>query len=266
MTPLKTAGLASAGGASRLFLARMPALLRHLGPVKGPSFRVARRLVNSLGRGRAVRDFAEFTDCQSIWISGPDTSIESAAAELAAAVDLRGKIVILCETALDSRSSGALRACGAAVATLNAMLEARERTFVAEGDATAVKYLRSVLATERRKLIEIQPEAKVLYFAGVQFAAHLLLPSIAAAVELLRAAGFSRLDATLFANALGTRALRGYGKGGRKAWNPAKAAELHRVIDRDLEALRARGSQLAALYESGIARARAFFEPDSFQP
>jgi hypothetical protein len=74
------------------------------------------------------------------------------------------------------------------------------------------------------------------------------------------------MDATLLANALGTRALRGYGKGGRKAWNPAKISELHRVIDRDLEAVRARGSALATLYENGIARARAFFEPESFQP
>src|SRR5438552_3462295 len=124
MTPLNTAGLASAGGVGRLFLARMPVLLKHLGPVKGPSFRVARRLVNSLGRGRATRNFAEFSECQSIWISGPDAWIEGAAAELAAApaatLALHGKIVILCETALDSRSAGSLRSSGAAVATLNA--------------------------------------------------------------------------------------------------------------------------------------------------
>jgi hypothetical protein len=128
------------------------------------------------------------------------------------------------------------------------------------------RYLRGVLSAERRKLIELQPSSKVLYFAGVQFGANLILPWIAAAVEALRAAGFSRQDATLLVQALGSRALRGYGKGGRRAWNAAKTAELHRAIHRELPALRAQESDLAKLYESGIARARAFFESESLQP
>lgn len=266
MNPVKKAGLAGAGGAGHMSLARMPALLRHLGPVKSSSFRVARRLTGSLRCGHAVRDYAEFDDCQSIWIAGSEAWIEVAASELAAAIPMRGRIVILADAWCDSRRPPALRAAGALTASLNTVEETRERIFIAEGHPAAVRFLRGLLAEDRRKVIEIHPKSKALYFAGVQFGANLILPWIAGAVEALRAAGFSRPDATLLAQALGARALRGYGKGGRRAWNVAKTAELHRAIDRDLDALRAHGSDLAKLYDSGIARARDFFEPESLQP
>ena len=262
---VKKAGLAGAGGVGRMSLTRMPALLRHLGPVKSSTYRVARRLTNALKHGNAVRDFSEFADCH-IWITGPESWIGDAFAELAATIPLRGKIVILSDAWRDSRSFSVLRSAGAHTASLNAVEESGERLFIAEGHPEALRYLRGVLAAERRKLIEIEPSSKVLYFAGVQFGANLILPWIAAAVEALRAAGFSRQDATLLVQALGSRALRGYGKGGRRAWNAAKTAELHRIIHRELPVLRAKESDLAKLYESGIARARAFFEAESIQP
>jgi predicted short-subunit dehydrogenase-like oxidoreductase (DUF2520 family) len=266
MSLVKKAGLAGAGGAGRMSLARMPALLRHMGPVKSSSFRVARRLASSLRYGHAVRDYAEFGACHSIWIVGSESWIEAAAAELAAAIPLRGKTVILSDAWCDSHSSSALRAAGAHTASLNAVEETDHRVFVGEGHPAALRFLRGLLAAERRKLIEIRPASKALYFAGVQFGANLVLPWIAGAVEAFRAAGFSRRDATLVAQALGTRALRGYGKGGRRAWNASKADDLNRAIHRDLDALCAGGCDLAKLYESGIARARAFFEAESPQP
>ena len=263
----KKAGLAGAGGVGRMSLTRMPALLRHLGPVKSSTYRVARRLTNALKDGHAVRDYSEFVDCHAIWITGSEAWVGSSAAELAGSIPLRGKIVILADAWCDSCGSSALCAAGAHTASLNAVEETRERLFIAEGHPEALRYLRGVLSTERRKLIEIEPSSKVLYFAGVQFGANLILPWIAAAVEALRAAGFSRQDATLLAQALGARALRGYGKGGRRAWNAERTAELHRVIHRELPVLRAQGSaDLAKLYESGIARARDFFEAESLQP
>ncbi|HEV8146678.1 MAG TPA: DUF2520 domain-containing protein [Bryobacteraceae bacterium] len=267
MKSVKKAALAGAGGTGRMSLARMPALLRHLGPVKSSSYRVARRLTNALRHGHAVRDYSEFADCQAIWITGSEKWVGgAAAADLAASIALRGKIVILADAWCDSRSSSALCAAGAYSASLNAVEETRERLFIAEGHPEALRYVRSVLSAERRKLIEIEPASKVLYFAGVQFGANLILASIAGAVEALRAAGFSRQDATLLAQAMGARALRGYGRGGRRAWNVAKTAELDRAIHRELPVLRAKDSNLAKLYENGIARARAFFEADSLQP
>ena len=53
----KLAGLVGAGGVGRSFLARMPALLERLGPVKGTSLRVSRRIANGLKTGTGVRDY-----------------------------------------------------------------------------------------------------------------------------------------------------------------------------------------------------------------
>ncbi len=133
MSLVKKAGLAGAGGAGRMSLARMPVLLRHMGPVKSSSFRVARRLASSLRYGHAVRDYAEFGACHSIWIVGSDSWIEAAAAELAAAIPLRGKTVILSDAWCDSHASSALRAAGAHTASLNAVEETDHRIFVGEG-------------------------------------------------------------------------------------------------------------------------------------
>jgi len=115
-------------------------------------------------------------------------------------------------------------------------------------------------------VIEIQPAAKPLYFAGVQFGSQLLLPYIAGGVESLRAAGFSRLEATELALALGTRALRSYAKGGQKAWNATKTRQWSSAAGRGAEEFMRRDSRLAALYESGVDRARAYFEPSWRKP
>jgi len=138
MSLVKKAGLAGAGGAGRMSLARMPVLLRHMGPVKSSSFRVARRLASSLRYGHAVRDYAEFGACHSIWIVGSDSWIEAAAAELAAAIPLRGKTVILSDAWCDSHASSALRAAGAHTASLNAVEETDHRIFVGEGHPAAL--------------------------------------------------------------------------------------------------------------------------------
>ena len=110
-------------------------------------------------------------------------------------------------------------------------------------------------------MIEIEPASKALYFAGVQCAAQLVLPWIAGAVELLRATGFSRLEATELAQAVAGRALRSYCKGGPKAWNAAMARELQHAVERGREELHRREARLAALHEAGIQQAMAFFAP-----
>jgi len=56
MNVRKLAGLVGAGGVGRSFLARMPALLERIGPVKGASLRVSRRIANGLRAGTGVTD------------------------------------------------------------------------------------------------------------------------------------------------------------------------------------------------------------------
>jgi|GraSoiStandDraft_41_1057321.scaffolds.fasta_scaffold09521_5 predicted short-subunit dehydrogenase-like oxidoreductase (DUF2520 family) len=263
MTTKMATGLVAAGGASRSFLARMPAVLAGLGPVKAASFRVARRIVNALHRGYAVFDYAALELCDLIWIYVPDQMLDRVSSELAARMAIDGTMVVFCESVRDSRWPKPLRRAGARIASLNVVDESRERTFVAEGHPETLRALRRFVATEKRKMIEIEASSKALYFAGVHLAAHLLLPWIAAAVQSLRAAGFSRAEAIQLAHSLGARALRTYGKAGPKAWTHAAASHLLGTVEHDLETVRAADSRLASLYADGVTRALDYFERDS---
>ena len=254
-------GMIGAGGVNRSFLARMPMLLGRMGPVKAASFRVARRIANTLRAGHAVTNYAAMAPCDLIWIAVPDTGIDRVSRDLAAATPLAGKIVVLCASALDSFWPGPLLAAGALVATLNCVEESGERVFVAEGDPMAMRELRRVIAADKRKLIELRAASKALYFSGVHLATYLLLPWIAASVESLRNAGLSRTEATRVASALGTRALRDYAKAGPKAWSAAAAHRLRQSISLDLESVREVDPRLAALYAEGVELALRYFEP-----
>ena len=253
-------GLIAAGGVNRTFLARMPVLLARMGPVKAASFRVARRIANSLRAGQAVTNYAALAPCDLIWIAVPDAGLDRVSRDLAAATPLAGKFAVLCGSTRDSFWPGPLLAGGARVVTLNCVEESNERLFVAEGDPDAMRALVRVIAAEKRKLIQLRAASKALYLSGVDLATHLLLPWIAASVESLRDAGLSRVEATRVANALGGRALRSYAKAGPKAWSPVAADRLRLSIARDLDTIRSVDPRLAALYADGVDQALRYFE------
>lgn len=253
-------GLVGTGGVTRSFLARMPAVLAALGPVKGPSFRVARRIANTWRAGYAVSDYASLEGCALIWIAVPEPALERAIRDLAAQTPMDGTVVVLCDSGRDSRWPKALWSKGARVASLEAVPESRDRTFVGEGDPRAVSELRRVAAQNDRKLIEIKPVTKALYHSGVNFATHLLLPWMAGSVESLRAAGFSRAEATAIAHSLGVRTLAAYAKAGRKARSPRAARDMGRALEEQLPVIRATDPRLATLYAEGAELAFAFFK------
>ncbi len=254
---MKTA-LVCAGGVGQSFFARMPEVLRSVGPVKASSLRVARRISNSLRAGRAVDSYAELDGSKLIWIVVSEEALDRIVTEVAAEAGIEGAMIVLCATRRDSLSAGPLRMRGARVATLDAV-EPDEKTLVAEGNPQVVRELRRLAAIERRKLIQIEPESKVRYLAAVRLAANLPLTYFAAAMESLRASGFSRADAARLVEVLGTRSLRAYGKSGRKAWNRETAADLRQSLTRDLEAISQADRPLAALYRDGIEQALRYF-------
>jgi hypothetical protein len=237
------AGLVCTGGVTQSLVARLPALLSSLGPVKATSYRVARRIANSLRAGRAVEDYSALAACDAIWIVAPEAALERIAGELPSGIP-----VVVCDTPRDSSRVPAER-----TATLHAM-PPDERTLVAEGHADAIRYLRRVAAADRRKLIQIPPASKPLFLAGINLATYIALPWIAGAVESLRAAGLSRSEATRVVEELGGRTLRSYAKAGAKAWSPMAERELRRALDVNLADRR-----LADLYRTGIRRALQFF-------
>ena len=255
----KPAGLVGAGGVNQSFLARLPAVLEQLGPVKGSSLKVSRRIANGLRAGFGVDDYRELEPCGFIWILAPETALDFITAELASAVPLTGKTVVLCDALRDSLRPSPLRTAGARLVTLNCLPESSERKFVGEGHPAALAEMRKLLAVDRRKLIELRPATKPLYFAGAYLGSQLLMPWIAGAAESFRAAGFSRDEAVGAVEALGVRALRAYAKAGDKAWNRATAERLHRAIARDLETLRFTDTRLAALFSDGSDRMLRYF-------
>ena len=257
----KTTGLIAVGGVNRSFLARMPVLLRSVGPIKAASLGVARRIANTLRAGEAVANYSALADCDLIWISIPDTGLDRVFRDLAGAIPLAGKTAVLCGSTRDSDWHSSLVAAGVRVATLNCIEESREQIFVGEGEPIAMRELRRILSTENRKLIDLRRSSKSLYFAGVHLATDLLLPWIAASVESLRNAGLSRAEATRVASALGTRALRDYAKAGPKAWSAAAAHRLRQSISLDLESVREVDPRLADLYADGVELALRYFEP-----
>ena len=259
----KLAGLVCAGGANRSFLARMPALLERIGPVAGTSLRVSRRIANSLKAGTGVASYDPLADCPWIWFAVPESSLEDLSSQLAAAVPLEGKTVVLCDAMRDSLLPSPLRASGARVVTLNAVPATSERLFVAEGRADALVELRKLLALEHRRLIELHPATKPLYLCGVHLAADLLLPVIAGSVESLRSAGFTREEAIRAVEAIGSRTLRSYGKAGLKAWRAAPADRLHQAIVEEMGMLRMTDPRLEPLCIAGFASAISFFAAKS---
>ena len=255
----KTAGLVGAGGVSQSFLARMPAFLEQLGPVKGSSLKVSRRIANGLRAGVGVDDYGALAPCDLIWICAPENLLDAVAAQLAASQPLTGKTIVLCDMLRDSLWPSSLRAAGARIATLNCLPESFERKFVGEGHPLALAELRKLLARDHRRLIEIRPAAKPLYLAGVHLASHLLLPWIAGATESLRAAGFARSEAVSAVGALGERTLRAYAKAGDKAWNRVVAEQLRRAVAEDFDTLLQTDARLAALFSDGGERTLRYF-------
>jgi hypothetical protein len=237
----------------------MPGFLEQLGPVKGSSLKVSRRIANGLRAGFGVEDYGALELCNLIWICVPEELLDGVASQLASLLPLAGKTVIVCDVLRDSLWPSPLPAAGARLATLNCIPESLEQKFVAEGHPLALADLRKLLSRDRRRLIEIRPATKPLYLAGVHLASHLLLPWIAGAAESLRAAGFPRSEAVRAVEALGERTLQAYGKAGDKACNRVAAEQFHRAVANDFETLRQTDSRLAALFADGGERMLRYF-------
>jgi hypothetical protein len=257
----KLAGLVGAGGLGRSFVARMPSLLARIGPVKGTSLGVSRRIARGLKTGSGVADYRALEKCSILWLAVPEHLLDRISEELSAAISLAGKTVVLCDAMRDSFRPSPLRTAGARVVALNCVPESSERLFVAEGHPEALAELRHLLAIEHRKLIELRPAAKSLYLCGVHLSAHLLLPWIAGAVESLRSSGFSRDEATRLVEVLGTKALRAYGKAGPKAWKRLPAERLHQAMMQESEAVHLTDPRLMALCNKGFETSVDFFGP-----
>jgi hypothetical protein len=254
-------GLVAAGGVSQSFLARLPGFMAHLGPIKAPTFRAARRIALSLRRGHAASYYSMLEPCSVIWISVPEAGLERVLSDLLAQTPIHRTMVVLVGMVQDSLEPSPLIRAGARVATLNVVEGSGERSFVAEGHRDTMRMLAKLFSADKKKLIQLAPGAKPFYFAGMQLSSSLLLPLISAAVESFRAAGFRQTDALAVAGSLSVQAAYTYEKSGRKAWNRTLTATLREALDNDIDALRESDPRLADAYAEGLRQALEYFDP-----
>jgi hypothetical protein len=252
-------GLVGAGSLRGSWIARVPSLLRHLGPVKCASYPAARKLVAALRSGYAVAEYAPLEACAAIFVAVPESRLDLVITQLAQQPWIRGAQVVLCSSVRDSWSAKLLRARGARIGSLNPMEETRPGLFVAEGHRDVLILLRRILDDEQ-KLIEIRTGAKPAYLAGLHLATDLLRPWVDASMECLRSAGFSRAEAAELTDALSVRSLRAQLKTGSKARAAPLKAELRRALKSDVELLRSADPRRAELYAAGIRHVLEYFE------
>jgi hypothetical protein len=252
---LRGLGLVCSGGVTQSFLARMPAVLARLGPIKASSFRVSRQISRSLRAGQAASHYSALETCPIVLFAMPETMLERALMDFVSQTPIHRTMIVLCDSERPSCKPGPLSRTGARVASLNPVPEMHEGMFIAEGHADTLRAIRSLLEQEDRKLIELQPGMKPLFFAGVRFAAPLIMPWIAAAIESLRLAGLTRAEATAVGENIGIRTMRKYAKAGPRAWNRKTAASLRHALENDLSSLRGHDGPLSELYEQGIRTA-----------
>src|ERR1700689_4677783 len=139
-------GLICAGGVNQSFLARMPALLGRVGPIKASSYRVARQIANTLRTGNAASHYSMLEACPVIWAFVPEADLDRILRDLVAQTPFqearrRKTMVVLCDCVRDSLAACALRAAGARVASLNPIPGSREQIFVAEGHRDTLRML-----------------------------------------------------------------------------------------------------------------------------
>ena len=254
-------GLVTAGSVGQSFLARMPLLQAHLGPIKANSPQAARLAARILRAGYGVTHYSALEFCDLIWVAVPERALDRTLRELAAQMPIRETMVVLCDCARTSDRENPLSKMGARIASLNAVSGTRESYFIAEGHPDVTKAIKRLLSRDKRKLLLIPPESKPLYFSGIYAATHMLLPIVDTSVQFLRAAGFARADAVDVTEALVRGVMKQYQNVGSKSWGERDAEALHRLLAEDISKIAAGHPDAAETLRKGVALALSHFAP-----
>ncbi len=239
MTRYPQLALVLTGQVRRYPLARLPSLIRHLGPVKGVSLRQASRIANTLRAGFPVKSYEDLARAKVVVVCAPERQLRSLVAELEAApVDWRRKVLLLCGGPFDSSHLAGLAARGAEVGSLHALEEPVPMRFLIEGDRQAVRWARRLVEDSGAVAVEIERGSAGLCGAGESLATWLLMALLDASAMCFRRAGLRPGGAGPIVARLAHRAVRSYLKGGRRACRVPETAEERIRFRLQLEALR----------------------------
>jgi predicted short-subunit dehydrogenase-like oxidoreductase (DUF2520 family) len=161
----------------------------------------ARILAKRTG-ARLVTLGKEPLDADIVWLTVPDDAIADVARNIARSQIWRNRIVFHSSGALTSDELAPLRERGARVASVHPMMtfvrgvapEMAGVSFAIEGDATAVRTARSVVAELGASAFVIQKQKKALYHAFGSFASPLVIALMSSMEQVASAAGIRKQD------------------------------------------------------------------------
>jgi predicted short-subunit dehydrogenase-like oxidoreductase (DUF2520 family) len=250
-----TFAVAGGGRVSASFVARLPGLESALGAVAAQSYRLASRIVNSIGAGKAVRTYRDLNDSALILICAPVRGVAPIVSALAEALECQGKTILLCEGGADSRHLAPLREQGAAVGSLQSIPGSDGKRFVAEGDPTAMREAKRLIRQLGSRLEEISTAKIAEYAAALSFGTSLFTPLLEASLQCLLDAGMTKASAMKVAEGLFQNSLRGYLYAGKRSWSGPLAAGDRAAVRQEMEALGASRPLLARLYRESATLA-----------
>jgi len=251
--------LVTAGLHNGTLLARNPGLCRQLGPVIGPSIRLASRCTNALRAGYAVREWNDVAPFPAWLFSAPNDRVDGlVGAALASGIDVHGHIIILTDTRSDSGALGPLRDAGAATASILSIGPPEKEEYLLEGDNQAVRRARSWLQSAGLRVHVVSHATRRLFGAVTALTSNVTLALLDAAIRCLRDSGISNAAARdLLSKAVG-HPIQASLRAGRKLRRPAITEQGRQDIARQIHSLRRQNPALAAVFERCVQNSRDF--------
>jgi predicted short-subunit dehydrogenase-like oxidoreductase (DUF2520 family) len=223
--------------------------------VAAQSYRLASRIVNSIGAGYAVPAYGDLNGSTLILICVPAHGVAPIVSALAEALECKGKIILLCEAGADSRRLAPLREQGAAVGSLQSIPGFDGKRFVAEGDSAAMLEAKRLIRQLGSRVEEIRASRIVEYAAGLSFGTSLFTPLLEASLQCLQDSGMTKTSAMKVVEGLFQNSLRGYLYAGKRSWSGPLAAGDRAAVRQEIEALAISRPVLARLYKESATLA-----------
>lgn len=256
-------GLIASGRMIESLLIRHPALACELGPVVASSRRLASRYANALKAGHPA-EMRELGQCRLVLIQTPVSELPAILEELSSApIAWKSKVVALLDDDMDASALRPLRDRRAAVGSVSLAPTSDRGRLVVEGDAAAVRVLCRWATQARLRCIELKPQSKALYGAGLLAANSLLSPVLDCALRSLRAAGLSQLESRQVLSLVVDLAVRDQKAHGRKAWLSPSAQARRPSVLRQLAALNQADPVLATFFQDLLIAAMHYHDQES---
>ncbi len=250
-------GLVVEGNSTGSAILRLPRIAEELGPIKSATLRVARRLSNSLHAGYAIADYEELQAARLILLRAPDSVIPRIVEELCASeLAFRNMSFVLSESWLMNDVLEPLTARGASIATMLAISARGHNWFVIEGQVTAVRQIRRLMARNDASALELRPGTKPCYFAAELLARAIPVPLFMTAQQALRASGVSGHHLQTLLDEMAHQALKDSLEGARTSWGGPLTECSAETASGYFDKLRRNYPRLAEMVEEQIAWAR----------